>query len=291
MQQLLLAAFGDLQAVWTDTELQALLLRMPLQAMQLLLSSDQLTVPSEDTVLYAAEQYVQAQSDTAAAATARAALAQLVRVPQLSQFALRCSALPADRDQQLLGSYGPQLRSLCSLRSIATAEELDAELQMGKIEGASASWQLGPRQMRGLEDGVLLHWRLQVEDLQKACRESFAEQKAVFLDSPNSPPFGGVAWQMSVECYQRDGGTVMGVDVAPVGLPPEAWMKFKFSITWLGVSQQLTACSPCIAPGHPCGVSLHIQPMAGGWDEQFWADAGIPAEGETVLELRVHSVV
>uniref|UniRef100_A0A383WNT6 Uncharacterized protein n=1 Tax=Tetradesmus obliquus TaxID=3088 RepID=A0A383WNT6_TETOB len=30
LQQLLLAAFGDLQAVWADRELQALLLRMPL---------------------------------------------------------------------------------------------------------------------------------------------------------------------------------------------------------------------------------------------------------------------
>uniref|UniRef100_A0A383VEL0 BTB domain-containing protein n=1 Tax=Tetradesmus obliquus TaxID=3088 RepID=A0A383VEL0_TETOB len=101
-QQILLAVFGDLQELWSNAQLQALLGKLPRQAMQLLLSSDQLRVPSEDTVLYTAKQYVQAQPATAQAA-AKAALAPLVRAPQLSLFALSCAALPADSSQQLLG--------------------------------------------------------------------------------------------------------------------------------------------------------------------------------------------
>uniref|UniRef100_A0A383VPG8 BACK domain-containing protein n=1 Tax=Tetradesmus obliquus TaxID=3088 RepID=A0A383VPG8_TETOB len=85
VQKVLVVVPGDLQAVWSDAQRQALLLQLPLPAMQLLLSSDQLRVPSEDTVLYTAKQYVQAQAgDAAKAAAAKAALAQLVCAPQLS---------------------------------------------------------------------------------------------------------------------------------------------------------------------------------------------------------------
>jgi hypothetical protein len=30
--------------------------------------------------------------------------------------------------------------------------------------------------------------------------------------------------------------------------------------------------------------------MVGGWDEKVWVDAGLPASGDWLLELHVHSV-
>jgi hypothetical protein len=58
VQRLLLAELGDLEAAWADAELQQVLLALPLPALQLLLSSDQLQVASEDTVLYTAQRVV-----------------------------------------------------------------------------------------------------------------------------------------------------------------------------------------------------------------------------------------
>uniref|UniRef100_A0A383WPM3 Uncharacterized protein n=1 Tax=Tetradesmus obliquus TaxID=3088 RepID=A0A383WPM3_TETOB len=238
--------------------------------------------------MYTARQYVQAQGDGAAAAAAIAALAQLVRVRQLSKFALRCSAL-RDGDRELLGSYDTQLMCLCLERGMVTATEEDAELRREWSKGAPASWQLGPRQIRAPEDGALLQWRLSLERLQQACRGSFAQQRAVFLHSPNSPPFGGVAWRMMLECYQRDGVTVIGLRVAPVGLPAIAPVQFKFSVAWLG--SKATIRSPESAPQHACELDFGLQPMAGdGWDAKAWAAARLPTTGETLLELWMHSV-
>jgi hypothetical protein len=44
LQQALLSGFGDLQAVWADAEVQKALLALPLVAVELLLSSDELKV-------------------------------------------------------------------------------------------------------------------------------------------------------------------------------------------------------------------------------------------------------
>jgi hypothetical protein len=110
VQNMLVGALGDLQGVWSSAEETALLLAQQLSATQLLLSSDLLRVPSEDTVLYTATQYVQAQK-LAKKAAARAALAPLIRAPQLSAFALCWTAL-AGSSQQLLSCHAQQLKRL-----------------------------------------------------------------------------------------------------------------------------------------------------------------------------------
>jgi hypothetical protein len=139
VEQLVNAVFGNLQAVWSDAEQQQLLLSIPLPAMQLLLSSDQLQVLSEDTVLYTANKSVAAQDSTAAAA-AKAALAPLVRVLLLSSFALSKAALAEDSSEQLLGEYAQQLRTLIHLKGKASAAELLEKLQ--EVEGIPSSWLL-----------------------------------------------------------------------------------------------------------------------------------------------------
>jgi hypothetical protein len=220
VQQLLVAVFGNLQAVWSDAELQQLLLALPLPAMQLLLSWGQLQVLSEDTVLFTASRFVAGQGvlDNTAAADAKAALAPLVRAPLLSRFALSNAALAADSSEQLLGGYAQQLRMLVNLgsrfRLRALATEVLEQLQM--IEGAPSSWRLGHRQLvLSAWGGVRLEWRLPVEELRQACRKSFEQQSTVSLFSNVSPPMGGVRWYMKFDCRQRDGGTVVGLFAGP----------------------------------------------------------------------------
>jgi hypothetical protein len=110
------------------------------------------------------------------------------------------------------------------LKQAATAKQL-AEV-LGDLSDAPASWRLGPRQIRPLADGVRLEWRLPVEQLRQVCRDSFAQQKDVEIRSPeSSPPMGGVAWEMMVECEQEGGGTVVGIYAGPRQLSHYMWVK------------------------------------------------------------------
>lgn len=94
--------------------------------MQLLLSSDELRVPSEDTVVYTAQQYVEAQRRPSRKA-AQAALAQLIRAPHLSRFALSCAASASNDTQMLLGSKVPQLQELLFIQQ-AAEDQVDFRL-------------------------------------------------------------------------------------------------------------------------------------------------------------------
>jgi hypothetical protein len=293
VQNMLVGALGDLQGVWSSAEEKALLLALPLPAMQLLLTSDLLRVPSEDTVLHTAAQYAQAQLQPADKAAAKAALAPLIRAPQLSAYALCCAALAAGSSQHLLGSYAQQLNGLQLLKMLASPEELITEA--ASIEGAPGSWGLGARQIWPLADGVRLSWRVTVEQLKQACMDSSAGQKDVFIHSPGSPPMGGVAWCMRICCGQLEGGTVVGLYAGPAAgnLPANSYHKFECTFTWQGV--QRTLSSPCrntrLSRGYPNYFIL--QPMSGGgWDEAAWAAAAdsMPTTGEMLLQLHMHSV-
>jgi hypothetical protein len=299
VQNMLVGALGDLQGVWSSAEEKALLLALPLPAMQLLLSSDLVRVPSEDTVLYTAAQYVRAQKQGAAIAAAKAALVQLIRVPQLSAFALYWASQAASSSDRLLSSYAQQLQKLLFLKMVAqvTPEELITEATAA-ANGAPSSWGLGARQIRPLSDGVRLSWRVTVEQLKQACVESFAKKKVVYISSHGSPPMGGVAWCMSIKCQQCNGGTVVGLYLGPgpEDFPDGSYYGFECSVMWQGVEYTSAAQgSACLNSSKSWGYVNYfdLQPMSGsGWVEAAWAAAadGMPTTGEMLLELQLHSV-
>jgi hypothetical protein len=266
VQNMLVGALGDLQAVWSDAEEKALLLQLPLPAMQLLLSSDLVRVPAEDTVLYTALQYWQAQTQAADKEAAEAVLAPLIRAPQLSEFALSCAALSDRSCWHLLGAYGQQLAYLLSLKRIASEEELVAACTgagSAYIAGAPGSWGLGPRQIRPLLDGVRLEWKVSVEQLQQSCKSSFAQQKMVEFASPGSPPLGGVAWRMKIRCRQEEGGTIAGLFIGGLA----SWKLLQVQVHYhvagcaarrqppvlTHVQQHLGLCQPLQAAAHVGG--------------------------------------
>jgi hypothetical protein len=265
--------------------------------MQLLLSSDLVRVPSEDTVLYTAKQYLQAQTQPADIATAKAALAPLIRAPQLSTFALCCAALAPGSSQHLLSSYAQQLQRLQLLKAVDLPK--DRITEAAAVEGAPGSWGLGARQIRPLSfsHGVQLMWLVSVEQLKQACEDSFAKQEDVYIDSPQgSPPMGGVAWCMHIKCQQIEGGTVVELFAEPIpgDLPSGRYYRFMCTFTSQGV-HSATAISPCLNSTRSWGFPnyFRLQPMSGsGWDEAAWAAAaaGMPTTGEMLLQLHMHSV-
>jgi hypothetical protein len=294
VHNMLVGALGDLQGVWSSAEEKALLLALPLPAMQLLLSSDLVRVPAEDTVLYTALQYVQGQTQGANRAAAKAALAPLVRVPQLSRFALYWAALAARSSEQLLSPYDKQLRSLQYLKLVHQVAPEELTTKMAAAPRAPGSWRLGARQIRPLSDGVRLTWRVTVEQLKQACKDSFADNKEVYIASPGSPPMGGVGWRMSIRCGQHAGGTVVGLYAGPVAadVPAGSYYLVECTLMWQGV--QRTMSSLCVSRANTWGSANYfdLQPMSGGgWDEAAWAAAaaGMPTTGEMLLQLHVHS--
>jgi hypothetical protein len=300
VQRLLLAELGDLEAAWADAELQQMLLALPLPALQLLLSSDQLQVASEDTVLYTAQRHVDSrgaglgrQAAAASKAAAKAALASLVRVPQLSSLALWCAVRSADTSNKgLLSGYAEQLKQLQMLQRVAPAqEELAAAVE--DFRGVPSSWLLGPRDnIRPLADGVKMQWRLPVEQLKHICRDRFSKGQNQHIDSPCiSPPLGGLAWLPRLWFKQQNGGTVIGLSAGPKDMPDGMFYHLDCTVSWGGNTRSLKVA--CVKAGAKRGYTRYfpkLPPMAGdGWDEAAWAAAGLPTSGEMLLELHVHS--
>jgi hypothetical protein len=303
VQRMLLAVLGDLEAVWREEQLQQLLLALPLPALQLLLSSDQLRVASEDTVLYSADRCA-AEQPRFKVASARAALAPLVRVPQLSRFALSCQVFGSHTSAtQLLSSYSSHMRALASHKLVAAGDgtpdillqDLDgAGEEEGYLVGAPASWLLGQRQIIA-SDGVRLVWRLPVEDIAKACRDSFATSSNKIVYSPDStPPLGAVTWKLSLEVKQvvADGvkRTQIGLFVLPQSEARGVARVFTCTVGGPNTCRSLTCHGALRGRGYPDFFRLGAMSAGGGWDEAALAAKGLPTSGEIELTLHMHSV-
>lgn len=141
IQRILLSPFKNLQAVWQDSAMSSTLMKLPLPAMQLLLSSDELAVPSEDIVLYTAQQYLKNQPGSVAH-TSKVALGGLIRAPYLSDFSLQLAAFSKWKSgyiQVFASQY--QLRCLMSLKCL---ESFHLEPDLKDFDGAPESWRRGP---------------------------------------------------------------------------------------------------------------------------------------------------
>lgn len=110
------------------------LMQMPLPAIQLLLSSDQLQVPSEEFVLYTAQQYKTQQPEYTVADTLHVkemakSLSSLVRAPLLSDFALQHAALAVGESGHVMFQHQEQLRLLMTLKRLRAGGCLESELK------------------------------------------------------------------------------------------------------------------------------------------------------------------
>jgi hypothetical protein len=179
VQRMLLAVLGNLEAVLRDQQLQTLLMQLPLPALQLLLSSDSLFVSSEDTVLYTAITYIGMMADNWQ--TGQAVLAPLVRAPHLSGSVLSGQALSSSSSStMLLSSYNKQLRQLISHKLATGGAPVPASV-LRLMTGVPPSWLLEQRQLIAAGN-VQMEWRLPVEQIAAACRDSFAGNRTVTIE-------------------------------------------------------------------------------------------------------------
>jgi hypothetical protein len=330
VRRMLLAVLGDLEAVWEDEQLKQILQDLPLPALQLLLSSDELHVANEDTVLYTATQYMLNKADCEARGAAQAALAPLVRCPQLSRFALMWTTLAGDSSQLLLAEYESQLRQLLSLRCVADActsgssssssgsggsDSMVCSSSDGSsmvaitsaaavaaatadIEDAPASWSLGPRQIRPRQTGARVVWRLPVQKLAQACRDTAVKQQGMTLEGPVSPPVGGVAWRMRIVCEPKGGEKCLIGGYADIVGPDNIFYAVHVTLSCkqgggFGGRVEHELRTPLLRSviGYGDDDFFGLGAMGcGGWDEAGWAAKGLPTDGDLELEMVVHGV-
>lgn len=322
VQRMLLAVLGDLDAAWRDDQLRQLLLKLPLPAMQLLLASDQLRVGSEDIVLYTARQYVAGLGeDTEAKETAFTALAPLVRCPHLSGFAMKWLTLAAESHQLLLGRYVHQLRQLLSVRCAGEAAAAAAQASlsadsaaageatadggvansssscsMPEIEFAPESWRLRQRQIKPLDGGSKMHWRLPVSLLQQACVQAVALHQMHYIESPESASYGGLGWQMRLLCEPQDSGNSVLIGAYAEMDCQLTGLFYKLEVSLIchstsggSIRHELLTPWLNVAVGYGDDDVFGVGPMAGGWDDAAWVAKGLPTAGELEFELIVHN--
>jgi hypothetical protein len=199
----------------------------------------------------------------------------------------------------LLRGYSDQLKQLIS-HKLATGGLPVPASALKHITGAPSTWLLGQRHIVELQP-VQLVWKLPVERIAQACRDSFAGDKLVRIECPVSTPVrGGSAWTLWLDCQQDQKDGVRGTDVVLYAVPKDAALMFGgdvfivFSCTLacssLGKSLDVVCSGNYVGRG--CGdfFGLGLMSKGGGWDEAAWAAKGLPMSGLVELSLHMHSV-
>lgn len=290
MQRLLLSVFGDLQIVWRDEFLTDMLLQLPCPAMQLLLSSDDLRVPSEDIVLYTAQQYVNTQKPAAVKTAAKSALSTVIRAPHLSSTMLHYVALAHSSTKLLLGGYLTQITQLLLMKRTQQRQACRSLLEEIKnTAGAPVSWQLGGRQHTPAVPANVV-WKLPVQQLKEASQKAAASQSVQILCSPRSPPCAGFACDIIIRCNLVEGDVKVGLYVEMNKVSSNFFFDVSYDVIFNGIHNKNSVSR---LPGDRCygwADFFKVGPMPGGWDEAGWAAKGLPTTGDLVLELEVLSI-
>eukprot|EP00775_Hariotina_reticulata_P007835 gene7835-8032_t len=310
------------------SELSSVLLALPLAALQLLLSSDQLKTDSEDTVLYTAQKYLHVQPQEQWEAVMQG-LAPLIRCPLLCDLQLAAhdssscwvwwdrpeyrpeySSKYSSNTDSVLTLYLPQLCMWVQMSRVES-EHL-AVLKHMQCNGMDVpdSWQLGPRPVSpdhssSSSRSVSVTWRLPVERLKAACKECSEKKQTTCLSSPVvTAPVAGMPWRLKLFCFwvpdsaAGDAGVAAELYLGPSCFPERAsgplYCKLHSAVGWCGHEARhsvgsLVMVGRADGPGNFFGVG--VMTGAGGWDEEAWAAQGLPSEGELELEGTVLSVL
>jgi hypothetical protein len=190
---------------------------------------------------------------------------------------------------------------LCSSSAVQIASAAAVAAATADIEDAPASWSLGPRRIRVRELGARVTWRLPVEKLAQACRDTVSKQYGVTLEGPVSPPVGGVAWRMRIVCEPKGGEKCLIGGYADIVGPDNIFYAVHVTLSCkqggvggaAGSRVQHELKTPLLRSviGYGDDDFFGLGAMGcGGWDEAGWAARGLPTEGELELEMVVHSV-
>lgn len=194
-------------------------------------------VASEDTVLFTAQAYTDAQTHPVLKEAARQQLRQLVRCPYLWKSWL-LAVTTADCATSVLDPLKVQIGWL--LRFQAECPDFSNKLERFKmmVEDVPASWLLGIRQHKPeAPSSVDITWKLPVSRLQEVCNKA-GGKKGPTVDTlvckEPSPPLHGQVFQLEVQCGMAPGcslGSQLGVYIVPMGAATHMFSCVDITIT------------------------------------------------------------
>jgi hypothetical protein len=286
--------------MWTDADptRSELLLKLPKEALLLLLKSDQLKVASEDTILYTISRRMEVHSGDPLYMEEEEArtLIAAVRFTQLSP-ALLCSAVAGldwlkqveeTQNEHLLAAVFMRTHPMCSIH-------------LGPTCTSVPNYNLGPRPESPITSHTIT-FVVDVEKLRKQCHEAdklpLDEHTLCPMTSTGSSVFAGRRWCCHWELVKGSDGVLLGVFVGPdfPRTPSCGEIFWKLNDIELkvgpgGVLLEWEREKEIeYSQGHKgCKDVLAFGPMAGGWDEEAWVKKGLPKEGVLEVTMTVHS--
>lgn len=233
----------------------------------------------EETVLYTAQAYMDAQPNWQQQQAAQQALAGLVRCPHLSPCWILAMSR-ADSEQQLLWPLRDKLAELSAYTMVQQTFNAKTFVVSGSLPD---SWLQGPRTLKTVPSSRVT-WRLPVSRVKEACIEARAKQKEVIINSHiASPPQRGLSFSLILHCAptENSSGTQVKLGVGSVNCRNIMFYRFQTHIKLAGKAQTFPGISRGTLPAKlGFEAFLGLGPMAGGWDEAAWAKAGLPTTGE-----------
>lgn len=280
---------SDLERVWTSEQLSSKLLKLPLPAVRSLLSSDQLQLYSEDTVLYTAARYVIAQPDEQQP-EARKQLSALVRAPQLSYFQLGAQAVSDDETAtSLMQLHKPLLQQVLALKHLGSFNGADVARL---LPAAPVSWQLPARQILPAKlKEVKMVWQVPVSGLVSAYDDCRATKHDVSLFSESvTAPISGMAWKLRLCCtWDAAGkGVKIGVFSLPAWCPRGVIYRHFCKMGGPGAVQRPTFNCVIMFPKYWGWLDFfELGTLQGPLEQSAWMDKGLPTTGSIDLTLTV----
>jgi hypothetical protein len=250
-------------------------------------------VITEDTVLFTAQAYLDAQPDPEQRQAAAQQLAPLIRCPHLSRAWLSAATRAAPEELPLLGPYTYEIGECLAFLQSCPWHQQDF---VSMVPSTPASWLRGPRVSSIVMRGQHLTWSLSVDELKRACQEVVESGDRCDVVLPFGRPLLGLKLQLVAGPRVQGDGSFVPTVFVEASNAPSCMYNALMCIFKLpgrrGVARKQQLVVPLLG-SQPRGPSnlFDVEAMTGGWDEAAWVSKGLPASGELVIECHVGPAV
>lgn len=235
---------------------------------------------TEDTVLFTAQAYMDAQQQPEQRSAAQEQLAQLVRCPYLSRMWLYAHGF-SHSSKLLLQPYGWVVQELLGFLQ---ATPWDGRCFLASVQETSASWLRNSRPGSIMQPFVEMRWELPVDELKQACKQAHEDGATVTLSHPGIEwPLLGLKFGLLLGAMAGEDSVSVGVFASAGNAPYYMYSKVECLLTAPGISRRglLTLRGK---HGRGFGNVFGVGHMAAGWDEAAWGSRGLPTAGFVAID-------
>jgi hypothetical protein len=229
---------GDLEVVWGDKGKQQQLLGLPFTALLRLLNNESTRVASEDTAVYTALRWLQANSPSSGERQKQQQqLADVLRLPHCTAtFLASLAGQGASTDLHSAWVYDCSPRLLTDLVALAGRSSEEQEKWLGTEYKNKAAWRL-PARPASADDELLLSWHLPLSQLEQ--QAAAAGQSCMMFDTRcHARIWNGRSWWLQIKCisgkmgaYLHCSGAAAFTTAVVEVVDPSGWYPHRANLT------------------------------------------------------------